>query len=461
MKTLYNTQIKNNNVQLYTKEARPARYIELVERIYSEDNKPQRYSGSLESMLYEFFAQTSKENLIKRDTFRRLLIHLYTEKCAAILSRYEYVKVLLNISKLGNYIHNDIEGWRKTSLIPEEQLSSLIRYCFAKYEVPRFMETAFFRERILHRYWYIQLAQGRSVQKLSALPVELTKKMAHEFRHTPPGFNINQAIRRAQALGYGAGAAQADCMAYSSLSRDFGDEVFTKTVVVFFAGQKNFPFSKFRELLDYIGYAKAANRNFSMKGRTLAALIRQSDEWHYNARKKAPPDKGLIWKQSGIQAFYKEETINDEQIVFKTVELRSSAELIEEGQNMDHCVAEYDGDCYNGDSAIFSLRKFVNGNYEQTLATLEIDLLNREIIQAQAQANRNVSKEAEKMIRKWLSANYLGISPECDLNAEGQGPVYAIANRNVNRNENGNEFVVLAKVIFWILCFLFKLFTLG
>lgn len=114
---------KNQNIK-----KRPRGYIDLVEKIYSEPNKPQRYNGTLKSMLREFFSKTSKYRYTwKRDTFKALLIHLYNQKCYALLRSYKDVEALHNISSFGNKTVRDIEAWTAESSVKEEQISSLLK----------------------------------------------------------------------------------------------------------------------------------------------------------------------------------------------------------------------------------------------------------------------------------------------------------------------------------------------
>src|SRR5690606_39338635 len=105
-------------------------------------------------------------------------------------------------------------------------------------EVPEFMEHVFSTGSKVQMLWYIQLGRGDSVQQLSGFPVSFTKAMAHEFRLTPAGYTVEKAIRRAQALGYGATAKRAEAIAWSLLSENFEDEVFQTALVKYFAGVK-------------------------------------------------------------------------------------------------------------------------------------------------------------------------------------------------------------------------------
>src|SRR5690606_21934106 len=100
--------------------------------------------GTLESVLRVHFSKMSAQNhLWKRDTFRELLLALYAKKCYAVLRNPAYIEVLANMSAFGNKKVREINHWKKDSLTAHGQLASMIRYCFALYEVPEFMEPVF------------------------------------------------------------------------------------------------------------------------------------------------------------------------------------------------------------------------------------------------------------------------------------------------------------------------------
>jgi len=99
------------------KENQHSAYITLVEKIYNENNKPTHYKGTVETMLREFFSKTSKKKYTwKREVFKRLLIHLYNQKCYALLRNYSYVAVLHNMSGFGDKIVRNIEDWKNEDL---------------------------------------------------------------------------------------------------------------------------------------------------------------------------------------------------------------------------------------------------------------------------------------------------------------------------------------------------------
>jgi hypothetical protein len=331
-------------------------FAAMVERLYHEEPTLQGYKGTVESSIRTHFAQMSGQNhLWKRDTFRRLLLHMHAKRCYAVLRNPEHIKVLANISAFGNKTVREPEKWRKDSLTPEGQLASLIRHCFAQYDVPEFMEYAFAEDNKIHMLWYVQLGRGGSVQQLSGFPVVFTKRMAHEFRATPREFTVAQAIRRAQALGFGATAERAEMLAWSSLYRSFGNEAFRAEVIKFIAHvPEALTIDVVEPVLEYVFESQKQNTAFRIWGRTWPALARLSADWHRDMVRRREAENYKEWDKVLLTDF----TLEKDLATFKIVELTNSVALYEEGYEMEHCVAEYTYDCLEGRTAIFSLRKF-------------------------------------------------------------------------------------------------------
>lgn len=381
-------------------KSKAAKFEALVEEAYRDQNAFQGFEGTLESVVKVHFSRMSTQNHVwKRDTFRQLLLTMYAKKCYAVLRNPSYIEVLANIAAFGNKTVRDIDSWTKDSLVAEGQLKSLIRHCFAKYEVPAFMENVFAGDRKVHMLWYIQLGRGDSLQQLGAFPIKLTARVAHEFRLTPKDYTVAQAIRRAQAIGFGANAERAEAIAWSSLSASFEHEDFYSTVVRFVVNvEQQVRFDVLQDVLEYIAAKREENAAFSMKGRTWDALVRQSAEWHTEMAKRREAEGYCQWKPAPIANY----TVADEGCVIKIIQLTSSEALYEEGYEMSHCVADYYESCEEGRSAIFSVRKFTEGqdNYE-TLATVEVVLENMEIVEAKARFNEIICETSHAVIAEW------------------------------------------------------------
>ncbi|MDY8138750.1 PcfJ domain-containing protein [Aquimarina sp. 2201CG5-10] len=460
-KKVNETTYQSKNITVYT-----SKYASLVEVIYTAHNKPQDYKGTIASMLWMFFSKMSKKRSVwKRDTFRKLLLHLHDQGCYTILRKIEYVEVLANISAFGNRFVRDIYGWKKETYIAEDQLQSLIEFCFAKYPVPEFLVSSFFETQKKYMLWYVQLGVGRSVKSLSGIEMQLTTKMAHEFRKTPKGYSVAQALRRAQAIGYGANKNMAESIAWSGLSRVRGNESFWNTVVHFFAKQKEAPFDKMGEIIDYLSFSIRENTSFSMKGRTLEALLRQSDEWHRRLYMQRNAENYVSWKSAKIKSLNYTTAVKDQSVVFKTVELLNSQALYEEGYDMHHCAASYVDECYSGESAIFSLRKYMGDSFEK-LATIEIDPESKEVLQAEGKYNSSLTKEASKALEVWKEQadldyeNYASPPPqEYRPQVNGGDQLQNINARNEMQTMN-REVEISPKVIVFIIYIIIRLMML-
>ncbi len=398
METLYTTKAP----EVKTTSKGNSKYITLVEKIYKAENKPQGYRGTVESLLWSSFSKMSKtRHTWKRATFKDLLILMHTQGCYKILRSPLYVQVLANISTFGLKIVRPIEMWQRPSFDPEEQLEDVIDYCFAKYPTPVFLISSFYESSLRHQLWYVQLGFGKSVKSLSGLPDKFTSKMMHEFRNTPRGFSVSEAIVRAQALGYGASQQMAMELTRSKLSQIEGNTSFWRSVVQFFSIQKQVNHWDLYKALEYLEARIQRDRYFSMKGRSLEALLNQAQEWYLEMQKMRNKANYLSWLPSGIKGMHLEIVKNDAPILYSAKELLTSEELYQEGCDMNHCVADYIDDCYAKKTSIFSLRK-QEGDTIKKLATVEINPYTLEVMQAEGKCNTPLSEEAAMAFNHWM-----------------------------------------------------------
>jgi hypothetical protein len=387
-------------------------FTQMVERLYAEKQQSIGNQGTLASVIGTCFASMSfEQNPWKRAAFRDLLLHMEAQGSYAVLRDEVYITVLANIATFGNKMVRGISAWEKKSIVAEIQISELIKHCFAQYEVPEFLESVFYYENKIHMLWYVQLGRGESVLGLSGFPVRFTKKMAHEFKDAPVNFSVPQAIRWAQAKGYGASKDMAETLAWSDLPESFEREVFWVTVIQFFAKHETLPYAKVQEVLFYIKETFEADKNFAMKGRTWEALVKQSDEWHVEYHRKLAALNRAEWNPSGVNSFRKSVVTESEAIEYEIVELMNSEALYDEGYEMNHCVADYEYECIEGSAAIFSLRK-KQAETETTLATIEVCLETKTIVQAKAKYNECISLEAENLMVEWAKKEALELDYE-------------------------------------------------
>ncbi|WP_299761395.1 PcfJ domain-containing protein [uncultured Dokdonia sp.] len=414
METLYTTQTP----EVTTTSKADSKYIALVEKIYNAENKPQENKGTVASLLWSSFSKMSKtRNTWKRATFKTLLIHMHTQGCYAVLRSPLFIQVLVNISTFGLKMVRPIEKWQRPSFEPEEQLEDLIDHCFAKYPTPVFLISSFYESSLRHQLWYVQLGSGKSVKSLIGLPDKFTSKMMHEFRNTPKGFSVSEAIVHAQALGYGASQQIAIELTRSKLAQIEGNIPFWTRVIQFFSVQKQVTHWELYKALEYLEVRIQRDRRFTMKGRTLEALLNQSHAWYIEMQKMRNEANYLSWFPSGIKEMHKEVEKDGKKVIYIAKELLTSEELYQEGHDMNHCVADYIDDCYAMDTSIFSLRK-QEGDTIKKLATIEINPRTLEVLQAEGNCNTPLSVEATMAFNLWT--DLLGINEKVIVSNQDQ-----------------------------------------
>ncbi|WP_298417613.1 PcfJ domain-containing protein [uncultured Kordia sp.] len=393
-------------------KAKKLLFPKLVETIYEGKRHLHFEYNTLAYILDNFFSSLNKKRQSRRrDAFKKILDHLYKQRCTKLLRSQEHLQTIYNIAWFSLSYVKDIESWKRNSHNPEKQLKDLVRHCFAKYEVPTFMYEAWLDNNRKYMMWFIDLGCGLSVRDLSKVPVRLTKKGAHYFLQAPSSYTVEMALRRAQALAFGTDELVAERIACSALSRNnFANESFWETVIQFFMKQAMLDFNKMGEIIDYLSNSILLDPEYSIKGRTITSLTRQSDEWHVQQAIHEVNSKELYtWNpsiSSSLIVRTKEET-NVKR--YRLFELCSSKELIAEGRRMNHCVASYARSCCVKVTSIFTLRcaSFLKG--EETLATIEVDLKSQTIVQAKARFNKPIKAAAKKIMKDWATQHDLKI----------------------------------------------------
>ncbi|MEM6719834.1 MAG: PcfJ domain-containing protein [Bacteroidota bacterium] len=393
-------------------KAKKVLFPAMVEKIYEGKERSDYDHNSLAYILESYFTAFHKRKYpSRRAAFKDILLYLYKKRCTKLLREGHYLSVLSQIAWFSLVAVKDIKSWKRNSHNPDKQLKSIIKHCFVQYKVSEFMYSAWFDHNRKYISWFIDLGYGKSVKSLSKMPVRLTKKGAHNFLQAPKHYTIEMAIRRAQALAFGTDELLAERIACTGLSRNnFYHEAFWETVIQFFMKQTMLDFNKMEEIIDYLSYTIDNNADYSMKGRTITSLTRQSDEWHMEQ---------AIYSASMVEMFTWTPTLNSSYIIqkkeekdvkkYRLFELCSSKELIVEGRKMNHCVASYARSCCVKVTSIFSLRCLSISKGQEILATIELDNKSQTIVQAKARFNKPISKAAKKIMTDWAAQHDLKI----------------------------------------------------
>ncbi|MCU0438756.1 MAG: PcfJ domain-containing protein [Raineya sp.] len=342
--------------------------------------------------------------------YKALLQVLAKKRCFDLLQNYEYLASLKKIALKSNYFIREIETWERKSHNVTKQWTDLLKHLFVEYPVPAFLNSAWLTDKDNYMQWYIDLAQGKSVRKLSGLPFTMTKKMAHAFMQAPSYLNIHEALRYAQVIGLGGDDYLAWYINGSYLGRNnFVNERFWSEVIEFFVKAGMFDMEKVEEIVDYIREQYTQNNGYSMKGRTINSVLRQTQEWHQTLNRRLNRGGNYVWKTCGIDGFIWEEGTGVKNKFYEIQELLSTNELKTEGAKQKHCVASYETRCYKGQCAIFTLKSEEFGMIE-TLITLEVDLNSKTIVQARGKYNRAMQPKEKHLVMLWAQNENLKVS---------------------------------------------------
>lgn len=318
----------------------------------------------------------------------------------------------------------DYSEWKPKSKNIRKQFHELAQYLIAEYDVPIFMDEAWFSHKENKRSltaslydkegwpqydstkvnWYIGMAKGKNIRKLG-IPLELSKKQAHWFSFAPADYTIGEALRYGQILG-----AKGEIRLVTEVNRVIPVEThdennFWWPLINIFINNPMLDPNMFGQVVDYVNSQRlgpdAPNPNFSFKGRNADSLLKQTEDWHVFVNKTRGKSY-REWEASGIRSFSMVEGKEGEKSYryWDITELCNSKELAQEGRTLKHCVRSYTASCMAGRSSIFSLK--CNGERKVT-----IEVQGERVAQIRGLANRHPTEPEKRIIDSWKRYNNL------------------------------------------------------
>ena len=316
-----------------------------------------------------------------------------------------------------------VEDWRSSSHNANRQFYSLVRHLLAEYEMPVFMDHAWFSANRTHQGWYKHLAAGKNIRTAPGFPTTVSKKGAHYFLKAPTHYTIDGAIRFGQILAMGGDQILSDTLIETRLGRSFEHDQFWQTVVSFFVKNPMLDLMWAGPIIDYIYHQRfepvfevledglvhegpPLNPHFSMSGRTADSILRLVEEWH--GALSNSQNLNLVWSPSGIEGFSfvegSRDSENKKQWIIR--ELITSAELLAEGRALKHCVYSYARSCASRRCSIWTLEVQTERSKDK-LVTIEIDNQSREIRQVRGYKNRYAVEDETRIIAMWAEKAHL------------------------------------------------------
>ncbi|QIL75218.1 PcfJ domain-containing protein [Hymenobacter sp. HDW8] len=353
-------------------------------------------------------------NATDRHRTRQALLTL-ANKRTVLLERSEMVPALGVLSTYYLSRQRDLADWQPRTRNVYRQLESLVRHLFDGYgDVPGWVLEAWATGELTCggvnlAELTIHLGNGRSLRSFSGQPRPITKKLEHAMRQAPAGCTYIEALRYAQLACRGA-LEWIGPVLQTAWSRTVGpDDDFWLDLVDLFATTPMVDPQQFGPVCDWIHHKRTVGigdeppqPGFSLKGRSMASLLAQTEQWHRSLgllRRHAGHLLSATWNPLPVSDF----TSGDDQRVVIT-QLRTYGQLVDEGNALRHCVASYLQSCQKGRCSIFSLR--LDG---ARVITLEVQH-NRTIVQAKGRYNRALADNERFWVTRWATEAQLTLS---------------------------------------------------
>lgn len=300
------------------------------------------------------------------------------------------------------------------------------RYLFAIYPVPSPLEQIWREtdglssgEITLRKRWYIAVARGDSLYKAGA-GNWLSRKEVHSFLTAPDNLTFEEAFWYAVATSYTPERDNALRIARSRIAETPREAMFFWREAARFFAVNPTTREEIDDFSDFLAAQMQRDARYSLKGRTLASLRRQMQEWHTdlievariqamrlraqqrNRKAAEDPDRwagaqieNWSWQPNSKDARRRGET-------YVIVQLVTADALVLESRVMRHCVSTYARKCVTGQASIWSLRRVVKGDVDRLL-TIELDR-RRRAVQVRGNANRVATTDEHQLLARWAKA---------------------------------------------------------
>jgi len=307
------------------------------------------------------------------------------------------------------YWINDPSSWintKKTKNIDTLQLD-MLRHVFGIYRAPLYLENNFLErakwssERLTARIydeWYFTVAQGGSLFK-KCTKGTLSKNETHMLLLAPKENELIENIWWSRAYcESNNNLGVAGSISKSKLTSKTMNNEFWISVMRFFV---RFPTTKneINDLVDYFDHEYNANRNYTLKGRTLEAVRIKCEEWH-RWLNKTKSIGGGTWTGYDIENWKYTTGKNDNATTWSIDQICTGNSLLAEGQAMRHCVSSYKRHCMSGNTSIWSLKSNSKKVIDKRHLTIEVNS-GHIVTQLRGFANRLPTHREYEIISIW------------------------------------------------------------
>ncbi|HET6409055.1 MAG TPA: PcfJ domain-containing protein [Chthoniobacteraceae bacterium] len=355
----------------------------------------------------------------------------------------EMVPMLSRVAAYAGQWLRDPESWRPPSrLSPEELWSDLLRHLFVEWPVPEFFASVWKTRGslwMIERDWFCHLARGGSWRKAEGFPASISGRAVHFAMQAPVMLTIRQALRWGQLVSMNASEALINEVLEHEFIRDLSHDDLWTRLLAKVAAAREFDAREFGVIADVIMellHHDHINRARLLVDRPLSELRRHAFR-RWRSLLDAAVKEGVRFRdadlcRAGLRAELRHlseatwapmpdvtpyEVVCaegfEEPSLWAFHEKLCHAQLIAEGDEMRHCVADYWRRCQSGKSAIFALRQIhpaiVPARHVARL-TIEVERETRRIIQVRGKWNRGPGEFEYGLLTRWANAQDLTLA---------------------------------------------------
>jgi len=292
----------------------------------------------------------------------------------------------------------------------------------------------------LAKKWINDIVSGKSFYKQNKM--FFTKAEAHHFLSAKMPYTDGSSVIklyfyakcRARAMNHKLGMMVAGVFAVKFLSYFKNKLVEGFLDLIARTPEYRYERSMLGDISDFVLEKLQETKNrvnkrevFSFSGRTVASIISLANEWHEHLRREAEAQRAQRralfldrqgnrknekpvdtshWKGMGLYQF----RFETNECIWTVTELLTAQDLLNEGRKMRNCVSSYAYDCALGEKSIFSIEQVYPASQAiDKVATLEVRLSNRTLVQAKGKCNTGVSLKTMNIITRWAQANRIKI----------------------------------------------------
>ncbi len=302
-----------------------------------------------------------------------------------------------------------VESWRGAGTSAKGGFRSLVDHLLCRYAVPAWARNAFWLQSTIDQTFGVRflaaIGRGasayRAVQAGELWGIPLTRKAVHKLLLSDETRPFH-AIRQAQVEAMPFAEELRNAAAWCWLRPVPAHEPFRASVLEWMARQRGLQPDQIHEIARFLDVVIMRDPTWSIRDRSLRSVLADVRDWRTPARRVVMRE----FASCGLQGM----TVLDRDphrgpFRLELVELRDSAELVEEGRRLRHCVGQYAGRVKNGISSIWSLRRAFEGDDLQPLVTIEYAPHRACIVRAKGYSNRSLRPEELAVIRQWAAVN--------------------------------------------------------